>query len=38
MMALAAALPTSLVADYQVFDDPDDAITCLLVSKAGHSN
>lgn len=34
MRALAAALPTNLVADCQVFDDPDDAITFLLVSKA----
>ena len=34
MMALAAALPRSSVADCQVFDDHDDAITCLLVSKA----
>jgi hypothetical protein len=34
MMALAAALPRSSVADCQIFDDPDDAITCLLVSKA----
>jgi hypothetical protein len=34
MMALAAALPRSAVADCQVFDDRDDAITYLLVSKA----
>jgi len=34
MLALAAALPQSAVADCQVFDDNDDAITCLLVSKA----
>ncbi len=34
MRALAAALPTNSVADCQVFDDPDDAITFLLVSKA----
>jgi extracellular factor (EF) 3-hydroxypalmitic acid methyl ester biosynthesis protein len=34
MMALAATLPRSAVADCQVFDDSDDAITCLLVSKA----
>jgi hypothetical protein len=34
MQALAAALPRSAVADCQVFDDNDDAITCLLVSKA----
>lgn len=34
MMALAAALPRNSVADCEVFDDHDDAITCLLVSKA----
>src|ERR1700722_7733139 len=34
MTALAAALPRSAVADCQVFDDNDDAIACLLVSKA----
>jgi hypothetical protein len=34
MMALAEALPQNSVADRQVFDDPDDAITFLLVSKA----
>jgi extracellular factor (EF) 3-hydroxypalmitic acid methyl ester biosynthesis protein len=34
MMALAAALPRSAVADCQVFDDNDDAITCLLVGYA----
>jgi len=34
MLALAAALPRSAVADCQVFDDSDAAITCLLVSKA----
>ena len=34
MKALAAALPRSAVADCQVFDDHDDAITFLLVSKA----
>ena len=34
MRALAAALPHGSVADRQVFDDPDDAITFLLVSKA----
>lgn len=34
MMALAAALPRSSVADCRVFDDRDDAITYLLVSKA----
>jgi hypothetical protein len=33
MRALAAALPRSAVADCQVFDDHDDAITYLLVSK-----
>jgi hypothetical protein len=34
MLALAAALPRSSVADCQIFDDRDEAITCLLVSKA----
>jgi extracellular factor (EF) 3-hydroxypalmitic acid methyl ester biosynthesis protein len=34
MMALASALPRNLVADRQVFDDSDDAITFLLVTKA----
>jgi len=34
MWALASALPQSAVADCQVFDASDDAITCLLVSKA----
>ena len=34
MRALAAALPSGAVAQSQVFDDPDDAITFLLVSKA----
>jgi len=34
MWALASALPRSAVADCQVFDDSDDAITFLLVSKA----
>jgi hypothetical protein len=34
MMALAAALPRNPVADCQVFDDSDDAITFLLVTKA----
>ncbi len=29
MMALAAALPRHSVANCQVFDDPDDTITCL---------
>jgi extracellular factor (EF) 3-hydroxypalmitic acid methyl ester biosynthesis protein len=35
MQALAAALPRSAVADCQTFDDPDEAITFLLVAKAG---
>jgi len=34
MQALAAALPPSAVADCRIFDDNDDAITFLLVSKA----
>jgi hypothetical protein len=34
MRALAAALPASGVADFEVFDDDDDTITFLLVSKA----
>jgi hypothetical protein len=34
MMALAGALPRNSVADCRVFDDRDDAITFLLVSKA----
>jgi extracellular factor (EF) 3-hydroxypalmitic acid methyl ester biosynthesis protein len=34
MLGLAAVLPRSAVADCQVFDDSDDSITCLLVSKA----
>jgi len=34
MWELAAALPQSTVADCQIFDDPDDAITFLLVSKS----
>jgi extracellular factor (EF) 3-hydroxypalmitic acid methyl ester biosynthesis protein len=34
MRALAAALPSGSVSSCQVFDDPDDAITFLLVSKA----
>jgi hypothetical protein len=33
MRALAAALPPTAVADCQVFDDDDDAITFLLVRK-----
>jgi hypothetical protein len=33
MMALAATLPQSAIKGSQVFDDNDDAITCLLVSK-----
>lgn len=34
MHALAAELPRNQVADYQVFDDSNDAITYLLVNKA----
>jgi len=34
MQALAAALPPSAVADWRIFDDSEDAITFLLVSKA----
>jgi extracellular factor (EF) 3-hydroxypalmitic acid methyl ester biosynthesis protein len=34
MRELAAALPGNTVADCQIFDDPDDAITFLLVSKS----
>jgi extracellular factor (EF) 3-hydroxypalmitic acid methyl ester biosynthesis protein len=34
MWALASALPRSAVEDCRVFDDDDDAITFLLVSKA----
>jgi hypothetical protein len=34
MQALAAVLPPSEVADCQIFDDGDDAITFLLVTKA----
>ena len=34
MRALAAALPQNSVADCQIFDDADDAITFLLVSKS----
>lgn len=34
MRALAAALPTDGVADFEIFDDDDDTITFLLVSKA----
>jgi hypothetical protein len=33
MHALASALPQGSVADCQIFDDRDDAITFLLVSK-----
>jgi hypothetical protein len=33
MHALASALPPSDVADCQIFDDNEDAITYLLVSK-----
>jgi hypothetical protein len=35
MEALAAALPRNAVAGRQIFDDPDHAITYLLVAKAG---
>lgn len=35
MQALAAALPAREVADCRIFDDNDDAITFLLVTKAG---
>jgi extracellular factor (EF) 3-hydroxypalmitic acid methyl ester biosynthesis protein len=35
MQALAEALPPSDVADCRIFDDSDDAITFLLLSKAG---
>jgi hypothetical protein len=34
MGALAAALPADGVADFEIFDDDDDTITFLLVSKA----
>ena len=34
MQALALALPTGAVAGYDIFDDDDDTITFLLVSKA----
>jgi hypothetical protein len=34
MRALAAALPAFGVADVDVFDDDDDTITFVLVSKA----
>ena len=33
MEALVAALPSSAVADYEVFDDDDSTITFLLVTK-----
>lgn len=33
MQALVAALPQSAVASSEIFDDPDDAITFLLVTK-----
>jgi len=33
MRALAAALPAAAVADFEIFDDDDDTITFLLVSK-----
>jgi len=35
MQALGDALPRDQVADCRIFDDPDDTITFLLVSKAG---
>jgi hypothetical protein len=35
MRALAAALPDSDLADCRIFDDGDDAITFLLVARAG---
>jgi len=34
MEALVAALPSSAVANYEIFDDDDSTITFLLVSKA----
>ena len=34
MRALAASLPADRVADFEIFDDDDDAITFLLVSKS----
>jgi len=34
MQALADALPSTEVADCRIFDDPDDTITFLLVTKA----
>jgi hypothetical protein len=34
MRALAAALPGDLVAGSEIFDDDDETITFLLVSKA----
>ena len=34
MEKLIEALPAGAVADYQIFDDPDDAIAFLLVTKA----
>ena len=34
MEALAATLPAEEVAEYRIFDDEDDAITFLLVTKA----
>jgi extracellular factor (EF) 3-hydroxypalmitic acid methyl ester biosynthesis protein len=37
MRALATALPTGQVSDYQISDDPENAITYLLVSKVGGS-
>jgi hypothetical protein len=34
MRALVAGLPADGVSDFQIFDDDDDTITFLLVSKA----
>jgi extracellular factor (EF) 3-hydroxypalmitic acid methyl ester biosynthesis protein len=34
MRALVAGLPVDGVSDFQIFDDDDDTITFLLVSKA----
>ena len=38
MQALAAALPDGSVAEHRIFDDQDDAITFLVVSKAGATS
>ena len=38
MRALAAALPADGVADFEIFDDDDDTITFLLVSKAAATS